>query len=72
MNMNNEAFLKEVQRKFEKKVKENEIAIVGYWKERLDRIAAMRPEGIAALQVELRKLSEMMENRIRTIKRSDD
>lgn len=63
------AFLKEVQAKFEKKVRENEISVLEYWKEQLDRIVAMKPEGIASLQLQIKKTSEMMGNRIRTLKK---
>jgi hypothetical protein len=70
--MNNEDFMKEVQKKFGEKVKENEISVVGYWKERLDKLAVMKPEGIASLQVEIKKLSDMMETRITTLKRTKD
>ncbi len=63
------AFLKEVQVKFEKKVRENEISVLEYWKEQLDRIVAMKPEGIASLQLQIKKTSEMMGNRIRTLKK---
>ncbi|OPY04925.1 MAG: hypothetical protein A4E67_02167 [Syntrophaceae bacterium PtaB.Bin038] len=61
-------FLRELQRKFEQKLREHEIDVIEYWKERLDRIYAMRPEGIASLQLEIRKLSETMANRIKTLK----
>ena len=62
-------FLKEVQRKFEQKLREHEINVIEHWKERLDRIYAMRPEGIAPLQLEIRKLSENMANRVSTLKK---
>ena len=63
------AFLKEIQARFDRKVKENEISLLEYWKEHVDRVAALKPEGIAALQMQVRKISEMMANRIRTLKR---
>ena len=62
-------FLKEVQRKFEQKLREHEINVIEQWKERLDRIYAMKPEGIAPLQLEIRKLSENMANRVSTLKK---
>ncbi|MBE9547628.1 MAG: hypothetical protein IMF10_09095 [Proteobacteria bacterium] len=62
-------FLKEFQKRFEKKVKENEISVVEYWRERLDKLISMRPDGIASLQLEMRKLSDMMENRVKILKR---
>jgi len=63
-------FLKEVQTRFEKKVKENEISILEHWKEQLDRILAMKPEGIASLQLQVKKTSDMMANRIKTLKKA--
>ena len=61
--------LKEIQARLERKVKDNEITLLEYWKEQVDRVAAMKPEGIAALQLQVRKISEMMANRIRILKR---
>jgi hypothetical protein len=63
------ALLKEIQSRFEHKVKESEIELLEYWKEQVDRVAGMKPEGIAALQMQVRKISEMMANRIRILKR---
>lgn len=66
-----EAFIKEYQKKFEQKLRENEISVIEYWRERLDRLIAMRPDGIASLQVEMKKLSGMMNNRISSLKRNE-
>jgi hypothetical protein len=63
------AFLKEIQVRFDRKVKENEISLLEYWKEHVDRVVVLKPEGVAALQMQVRKISEMMANRIRTLKR---
>jgi hypothetical protein len=63
------AFHKEIQMRFDRKVKENEISLLEYWKEHVDRVAMLKPEGVAALQMQVRKISEMMANRIRTLKR---
>ena len=62
-------FLKELQRKFEQKLREHEIDVIEHWKERLDRIYAMKPEGIAPLQLEIRRLSENMANLVKTLKK---
>lgn len=62
-------FLKEFQQRFEKKIKENEISVIEHWKERLDKLSSMRPDGISSLQVEIKKLSDMMKNRIKILKR---
>jgi hypothetical protein len=63
------ALLKEIQTRFDRKLKESEIAILEYWKEQVDRLTAMKPEGIAALQMQVKKISEMMANRIRVLKK---
>lgn len=63
------AMIREIQARFDRKVKENEISLLEYWKEQLDRVGAMKPEGVAALQAQVRKIAEMMGNRIRTLKR---
>lgn len=63
------AFMKDVQARLEKKLKENEIQTLEYWKEHLEKLASMKPEGVAALQVHIRKVAEMMGNRIKVLKR---
>jgi len=61
-------FLKNLQNQIDRKLKEQEISFLEYWKERLDKVAAMRPEGIAALQLEIRKVSDTMANRVKILK----
>lgn len=61
-------FMREIQKKFEKKVRENEISVLEYWKEKLDRLAIMKPEGIASLQLEIKKVSSLMANRVKALK----
>jgi hypothetical protein len=63
------ALLKEVQTRFDRKLKEEEISLLEYWKEQVDRVTLMKPEGVAALQTQVKKISEMMANRIRILKR---
>ena len=62
-------FLREFQKKVEIKIRENEISVVKYWHERLARLVSMKPDGIASLQLEIRKVYDMMENRIKTLKK---
>ncbi len=50
-------------------MREQEIAVIEHWKERVEKILAMKPEGIAPLMLELKSLSSMMANRISTIKK---
>lgn len=63
------AFMKEVQARFERKLKENEIDMLEQWKGQLEKLAVMKPEGIASLQLHIRKVAEMMGNRIKMLKR---
>ncbi len=72
MVVEREAFLREVQKKFEEKLRENEISLLEYWKERLDRLSSMKPEGIASLQLEIKGISDMMANRIKVLKRKKE
>ena len=63
------ALMKEIQLRFEKKMKETEIENVEFWKGQVDRILAMKPEGVAPLQIQIKKLSDMMANRISMLKK---
>lgn len=63
------ALMKEIQSRFEKKMKETEIENVEFWKGQVDRILAMKPEGVAPLQIQIKKLSDMMANRISMLKK---
>jgi hypothetical protein len=63
------AFIKEYQERFEKKLKENEMALLEHWKAQLDKIESSRPDSIASLQIQIRKLSEMMANRVKVLKK---
>jgi len=63
------ALVKEFQARFAKKIKENEISSLEYWKEQLDKLLTLKPEGIAALQLQIKRVSNMMGNRISTLKK---
>ncbi|HNQ18249.1 MAG TPA: hypothetical protein PLW90_08305 [Smithellaceae bacterium] len=62
-------FIREFQEKYEKKLREKEVEILEYWKAQVDKIIAMRPESIASLQLQVTKMSEMMGNRIKVLKK---
>lgn len=62
-------FIKEYQDRFEKKLRENEINSLEHWKAQLDKIIAMRPDGVASIQLQITKISEMMANRIKVLKK---
>ena len=63
------ALMAEIQARFEKKTRENEIESITFWKGEVDRILALKPEGIAPLQLHIKKLSDMMNNRISALKK---
>jgi len=62
-------FIKELQARFDVKLKEQELSIVEYWKSHLDKILTMKPEGIASLQLQIKRISDMMTNRIKILKK---
>jgi len=64
-----EAFVKEMQAKLERKIQDNEIAVIEYWQSQLSRLLAMKPEGIASLQMQIKKIHDMMTNRVQILKR---
>ena len=65
----NQAFIKEFQVRFDKKLKESEISMLEYWKSQLDKLLSMKPDGVASLQMQIKRISDMMDNRINIIKR---
>ncbi len=62
-------FIKEYQERFEKKIRENEISSLEHWKEQLDKVTAMRHDSVASIQLQVTKISEMMANRIKVLKK---
>ena len=64
-----EAFVREMQEKMERKLKENEIAVIEYWQSQIGRLLTMKPEGVSALQAQLKKIYDMMGNRVQVAKR---
>ncbi len=69
MSDDQSALIKQFQAQFEKKVRETEISTLEYWKEHLDRVLALKPEGVAALQQQIKRITVMMENRINILKK---
>jgi hypothetical protein len=63
------AFMKEMQARLDKKLKESEISIVEHWKSQLDKLISMKPDGIASLQLQMKRISDMMSNRIKMLKK---
>jgi len=64
-----ENFVKALQARYERKLKDSEIELLEYWKAHLDKLASLKPEGVASLQQQIKKVGEMMKNRIMVLKR---
>jgi len=64
-----DAFIKETRAQLDRKVRENELEILSHWQGQLAKILAMKPEGVAALQMQIKKIHDMMGNRIQVLKR---
>lgn len=64
-----ENFVKALQARYEKKLKDSEIELLEYWKAHLDKLVSLRPDGVASLQQQITKVAEMMKNRIMMLKR---
>ncbi len=64
-----DSFMKEYQERFEKKLKENEISSLEHWKAQLDKIASSRPDSLASIQTQIKKIADMMANRINLLKK---
>jgi len=64
-----EGFIREMQEKMDRKIRENEVAVIEYWQGQIGRVLAMKPDGIASLQMQIKKIYDMMDNRMRILKR---
>lgn len=69
MDASSAAFIKEYQDRFEKKLRETEIDLLEHWKAQLEKIETSRPDSIASLQLQIKRMSEMMGNRIKVLKK---
>ncbi len=65
-----ETLLREMQARLNKKLLEQEIGVVTHWREQLARILLLKPEGVGALQNQIKKVAAMMDNRIAMLKKS--
>jgi len=61
--------MKEFQIRLDKKLNEHEMSVVEYWKQQLDKMLLMKPDGIASLQLQIKRVSDMMKNRINILKK---
>ena len=64
-----EAFVREMQAKLDRKLRENEMEVIEHWQVQLGRVLAMKPEGVASLQMQIKKIYDMMGNRVQMLKR---
>lgn len=64
------AFLEQMKKKVARELAEREISVIEFWKEEIEKILHKKTESLAALQQEMRNLSERMENRLKIIKKT--
>jgi len=64
-----EALVREFQVQLDKRLRENEINVIAYWQGHLAKVLAMKPEGVGALQMQVKKVHDMMANRLQALKR---
>ncbi len=60
---------REFQQRLEKKMREEELSHLEYWKTQIDSLLVARPEGVAALQSQIRKVADKMAKRIQMLKK---
>jgi hypothetical protein len=61
--------MREIQIRLDKKLKEQEVTVIEYWKQQFDKLLLLKPEGIASLQLQIRRISDMMQNRVNMLKK---
>lgn len=64
------AFVEQMKKRVEKELAARETEVVSFWKQELDTILHKKPESLSAMQQDMQKLSERMENRLQILKRS--
>jgi hypothetical protein len=64
-----ETLLKTAQAKYEAKARQDEIDALLHWRVQLEKIVAAKPEGVASLQLQIKKVIDMMSNRVQILKK---
>jgi len=67
--MSQEALLKTIQVKSQEKARQDEIDSLLYWRGHLEKIVTAKPEGVASVHLQIKKVMDMMSNRIQVLKR---
>ncbi|MEI7590062.1 MAG: hypothetical protein WCJ49_01900 [Deltaproteobacteria bacterium] len=67
--MSQDMLIRSMQAKLESKVRQGEIDSLEYWREHLEKLIASKPDGVASLQVQIRKIADMMVNRVKVLKK---
>ncbi len=63
-------FIEQMKKKVEKELSARETDVVSFWKQELDTILHKKAESLSAMQQDIQKLSERMENRLQVLKRT--
>ncbi len=61
--------VREMHERIERKLRDKEIEVITYWQGHVERLLSMKPEGVGALQLQIKKVYDMMSNRINALKR---
>lgn len=65
------SLIRELQERVERKLREKEIEVIEYWQGQIGKVLAMKPEGIGPLQLQIKKVYDMMSTRIQVLKRGE-
>jgi hypothetical protein len=66
------SLLRELQERTERKLRDKEIEVIEFWQTQIARILAMKPEGVGPLQLQVKKVYEMMTTRLKVLKRGEE
>lgn len=64
-----EKMVRELKKKFELELNKREIEILQYWRQEIENLYKRKFENIGSLQVNLKELTERMNNRINILQR---
>ncbi|HOJ51801.1 MAG TPA: hypothetical protein PLT64_05255 [Syntrophales bacterium] len=65
------SLVRQMQERLERKLREKEIEVIEYWQGQIGKILGMKPEGIGPLQLQVKKVYDMMSTRIQVLKRGE-
>ena len=64
------AFLEQMKKKVEKELTNNEISVIEFWKEEMEKLLHKKSESLSALLQDFNNLTGRMDNRLKELKRT--